>query len=109
MQLVDAYTFLFHGVTETDRYTIILQSIMVNCNTVRSSNSILTAVTFTDRIFFIILATEVELQHVDDLFSLFRKPVFFHQWQYGEFDRSQGCRQFQNNACFTVFKCLFAV
>ena len=39
MQLVDAYTFLFHGVTETDRYTIILQSIMVNCNTVRNSRT----------------------------------------------------------------------
>ena len=72
MQLVDAYTFLFHRIAETDRDTIILQSIVVNCNTVRSSDSILATIALADRIFFIILATEIEAQHLHDLLGLFR-------------------------------------
>ena len=87
MQLVDAHTFLFHRIAETDRDTIILQSIVVNCNTVRGSDSILAAVAFADRILFIILATEVEAQHIDDLFRLFGQTVFLYQRQYGQLDR----------------------
>ena len=93
MQLVDAYTFLFHRIAETDRDTIILQSIVVNCNTVRSSDSILATIALADRILFIILATEIEAQHLHDLLGLFRQTVFLHQRQYSELDRRQRCGQ----------------
>ena len=67
MQLTDWNTFLQHGITETDCYTIVDQRIMVNRNTERSTYGILTTVTFTDGIFFIVLTTEIKLQIVYDL------------------------------------------
>ena len=61
MQLVDAHTFLFHRIAETDRDTIILQSIVVNCNTVRGSDSILATIALADRTGLVIVDREVLL------------------------------------------------
>jgi len=82
---------------------------MIDRHTVRSTNSILTAITLTDTIFFIILAMEMEFQVINNLTGLFRQTVFLYQRHNRQFHRSQSSRQFQNNTAFTIFQLFFAI
>ena len=82
---------------------------MIDCYTVRSTNSILTAITLTDTILFVILAMEVELQAVNNFTGFFRQTVFLHQRHNCQFHRSQSSRQFQNHTAFTILQLLFAI
>ena len=82
---------------------------MIDCYTVRSTNSILTAITLTDTILFVILAMEVELQAVNNLTGFFRQTVFLYQRHNRQFHRSQSSRQFQNHTAFTILQLLFAI
>ena len=61
VQFRNSYTLLLHGITITQSYTIILQSLVVYCDTIRSTDGILTTVTLADAVFLIILAVEMEL------------------------------------------------
>ena len=109
MKLIDAYALLLHRVTETDRYAIILQGVMVYRNTIRGTDRILTAITLTNRILLVVLATEVETQHIYNLLSFLGQAIFLHQWQYGQLDRSQGCGQLQYHTALAIRQCLLAV
>ena len=82
---------------------------MIDCHTVRSTNSILAAITLTDTILFVILAMEVELQAVNNFTGFFRQTVFLYQRHNCQFHRSQSSRQFQNHTAFTIFQLFFAI
>ena len=55
---VDGYPFLLHGVAVTDGDGIIFQRLMVDGDAERSTDGILTAVAFTDRVLLVILTVE---------------------------------------------------
>ena len=82
---------------------------MIHCYAERSTDGILTTITLTNTVFFIILTVEMEFQSIDDLTSLFRQTVFLHQRHYSQFHRSQSSRQFQYNAALTIFQLFFAI
>ena len=108
-QFRDGHTFLLHGITITQSYAIVFQSLVVNGDTIRSTDGILTTVTLTDRILFIVLTIEVELQVVDDFAGLFGQTVFLDQRHNGQLHRCKGCRQLQHYAGFAIFQLFFTV
>ena len=101
-------TFLQHGIT---RKRIVTQlSFNVSWSTVcteRSTDGILTTVTFTDGIFFIVLTTEIKLQIVYDFTLAFSgRSIFLYQWHYSKATGTTCSRQFQNHG-FAIFQSLF--
>ena len=82
---------------------------MVYCDTIRSTDGILTTVTLADAVFLIILAVEMELQVIHNLTRLLGQAVFLHQRHHGQFHRSQSSRQFQHDTSFTTFQCFFCI
>ena len=77
---------------------------MVDGDTVRRTDGIHAAVAFTDRVFFLVFAVEVELQVVQNFVSLFGQTILLNQRHNGQFHRSQCSRQSQHYARFAVFE-----
>ncbi len=82
---------------------------MIDRDTVGCSDRILAAIALSDRIFFIILAVEVEPERVENLARLLRKSVFLHERQDGQLDRGDAGRKVEHHALFSVFQFLFCV
>lgn len=76
IQIGNSHTFLLHSIAVTQCHAVVFQCLVVDGNTVRSTDCILTTVTFSDTVFFIVLTVEVELQVVDDFTCFFRQTVF---------------------------------
>ena len=100
---------MLHGVTVTQSHAVVLQSLMIHGDTVRSTNGILAAVTLTDRIFLIILAMEVELQAVDNLACLFGQSVFLLPTASQPASPEPGQREVSTQRAFAVLQLLFTV
>ena len=64
MQVIDIHTFLLHCIAITNCYAVVGQCVMIYCNTERCTDSVLTAVTFADRVFLVIVGMEIELEHI---------------------------------------------
>ena len=108
-KLADGYTLLLHCVAIAKRYAVVSQRIVVDSDTVRRTDSILSAIALTDGILFFIFAIEVELQIVHDLTCLFGQTVFLDEWQYGQLHRSKGSGQFEHCARLAILELLFLV
>ena len=67
---------------------------MVNRNTEWCAVGILTSVTSSYGIFFIINHIEIPLEISNNLTSYFGQTILFYQWQDGGLCRSQNGRQF---------------
>src|SRR5699024_4611976 len=70
VQFRNSHTLLLHGITITQCYAIVLQSLVVYSDTIWSTDGILTTVTLADAVFLIILAVEMELQVIHNLTRL---------------------------------------
>ena len=70
---------LFHGVTVAQRHRVVLESLMVNSDAIRSADGILTAVTLADSVFLLIVCREIKLEVVDNLAGLFGQTVFLDE------------------------------
>ena len=88
---------------------MVFQSLVVDSNTERSTDSVLTAVAFTDRVFLVVLTVEIVFQQVHHFLRFFRQPVFLHQWHNSHLYRGQSCRQAQYDTgiLFAVFAQVF--
>ena len=75
VQFGDSHTLLLHRIAVAQRYAVIFQRLVVYGYTIRSTDSVLTAVALADAVFLVVLAMEVELQVVDNLTSLFGQTV----------------------------------
>ena len=82
---------------------------MIHSDAIRSTDGILTAITLTDAVLFIILAMEVELQIIHDFTRFFRQTVLLDQRHDSQFYGSQCCGQFQNDTSFTVVQLFFRI
>jgi hypothetical protein len=51
-QIINRYSFLFHGIAVSDGYGIVRESLMIDGDTIGSSDGILSAVASTDTVFF---------------------------------------------------------
>ena len=79
------YPVLLHAVAFSYRNGIVLQSLRIYGYTVRCAYRILSSVSFSYRIFLVILHKVFLPQRVGDLLCLFRHAVFLYQRQYGCF------------------------
>ena len=66
---------LFHGVTVADCYTVVLQGLVVDSDAERGSNGVLTTVTASYGVFFIVLVGDVVLEDVHDFLGLGSEPL----------------------------------
>ena len=64
---------LLHSVTMTKSHGVIFESLVIHCDTVRCADCILTAITLADRVFLIVVASEVEAETMLDFASLLVK------------------------------------
>ena len=79
LEIIGIDSFLLHGITVTQRDGIVLKGLMVNRDTVGSTDGVLTAIALTYRVLLVYLTCEIETQLMLDLASLFRKAVFLHE------------------------------
>lgn len=108
-EAVDGNALLLHSIAIADGDGVVLQGLVVDGDAVRGTDGILAAVAFTDGVFLVILAVEVEAQVVHDGTCYFGQSVFLDQRHDGQFYRSQCGRQAQHYAGFAVLEFLLAV
>ena len=109
VKVSDGNTCLFHGITLAESDCIVLKSLVVDSDAVRSTDCILTAVTLADCIFLFIVCCEVELKLIDNLACFFRKTVFTDKRQHGAFHRCERCREVKHYAGVASGKLFFLV
>ena len=104
-EAVDGNALLLHSIAIADGDGVVLQGLVVDGDAVRGTDGILAAVAFTDGVFLVILAVEVEFHHVEYFSGFFGKPVFFYEGHDCHFDGGKGCRQTEYDArvLFAVF------
>ena len=73
----DGDTLLFHCITVTDRYSIVLFCLMVDGNAKRCTDRIHSPVTLPYSVFFFVKTFEEALAAIHDVFADFRKTVLF--------------------------------
>ena len=101
-EILDGDALLLPGVTVTKGYGVVLKCLMVYGDAVGCADGILTTVTLTDRIFFVVSASEVKAETVLDLACFLWETVFLDEGKYGAFYRSQRSGQMQYNTAVTV-------
>ena len=109
MEAVDRHAFLLHRVAETDRDGVIAHRVVIDRDAVGRPDGILTAVTLTDGVLLVVLAAEVEAQHVEDLFGLLGQPIFANKGQNGQLNGRQRGGELQYDAGVAPFEGLFGV
>jgi len=95
---------LFHRVTVAYGDCTVLTSLVIDGNAERCSDCILTTVTFTDTVFFVVLDVVVELEQVFNFMGQFRQTILFHQRKNSGLYRSQCSRNAQHGTCLAIFQ-----
>ena len=109
MEVGHLNTGLLHCVAVAQRHRVILKSLMVDSDAIRSADGILTAVTLADSVFLLIVCREIKLEVVDNLAGLFGQSVFLDKRKHGTFDRSQRRGQVKDDAGVAALEFLLLV
>ena len=108
-QVLNRNTHLLHRVAVAHGDGVVDQGVVIDGDAHRRADGILSSVTFADGVLLLILAHEVELQHVDDLACFLRQAVFLDQRQHCDLVGCKDGRQLQHHALRTVFQLLLGV
>ena len=88
---------------------VVFECLVVYGYAERCADGILSAIAFTDRVFFIHLACEVESQTVLNLAGLFGEAVLFDKRKHGAFHRSESRGEVQHDTAVAPFELLVFV
>ena len=79
MEVGDIDTGLLHGIALTQGDGVVLEGLMVDSDTERGADGILTAVALADRVFLLVVGGKVELEFIDNLTGLLGQAVLAYQ------------------------------
>ena len=109
MEVFNLDALLLHGVTLAQCHGVVLEGLVVNSDTIRSTDCILTAIALADGILLLIVSSEIKFEFVDDFACLFGKSVLTYKREHGAFYRCERRGEMEHYTLFATFKFLFLV
>ena len=103
------HSYLLHSISISESYSPVFQSLMIYGNAERSTNGILTAVTFSYAVLLVILAIIVIFEGVENLLRNLWQPILFKQRKYGNLYRGKSRVELHYDSLLTILKLLLIV
>jgi hypothetical protein len=108
-EVVDVDALLLHAVAVAECHGVILECLVVDGDTVRCTDSVLATIAFTDRVFLVVLASEVITEGMLYLSCFLGEAIFLDEGQHGAFYRREGCGEVEHYAAVTVLQFLVLI